>query len=153
MVAGSPGTTPNYCSIEYNLWYYPHETLEQYKREIEGCVAAVCEYDPWLRDHPPRFTWCLRNISFPLTNTDPDHEAVQILSESLERLGCTPQISGFTAASDLAWYAAKGIPGVIFGPGDLAYAHSADEFVPISDLLSATKTMALALLAWCGLER
>ena len=61
----NPGTTPNYCSIEYNLWYYPHETLEQYKQEIEGCVAAVCAYDPWLKAHPPRFTWCLRNISFP----------------------------------------------------------------------------------------
>ena len=101
-IVTNPGTTPNYCSIEYNLWYYPHETLEEYKREIEGCVAAVCEYDPWLKAHPPRFTWCLRNISFPPTNTDPDHEAVRILSASLERLGCTPQISGFTAASDLA---------------------------------------------------
>ena len=85
-------------------------------------------------------------------NTDPDHEAVRILSESLQRLGCAPRIAGFTAAADLAWYAAKGIPGVIFGPGDLAYAHSADEFVPVSEVLTATKAIARALLAWCGYE-
>jgi acetylornithine deacetylase/succinyl-diaminopimelate desuccinylase family protein len=146
----NPGTTPNYCSIEYNLWYYPHETLKEYRQEIEGCVAAISNYDPWLKGHPPRFTWCLRNISFPPTNTDLEHPAVRSLLASLERLGSNPRVTGFTAASDLAWYAAKGIPGVIFGPGDLARAHSADEFVPVSDVLNATKALALILLSWCG---
>ena len=43
---------------------------------------------------------------------------------------------GFTAASELAWYAEQGIPGVIFGPGSIAQAHSPDEFV---ELDSATR--------------
>ena len=77
---------------------------------------------------------------------------MQALLRSLHRLGRTPQIMGFNAASDLAWYAEQGIDGVIFGPGDLAQAHSPDEFVPVSDMLNATKAIALTLLAWCGYE-
>lgn len=148
----NPGTTPNYCAIEYNIWYYPQETLEEIRRDIEDYVTSLANYDPWLKEHPPRFTWGLRNISFPPANTDPDHRVAQSLLTSLQQLGYDPQVTGFTAASDLAWYAEKDMPGVIFGPGDLAQAHSPDEFVPISDLLDATKVIALALLAWCGYE-
>ena len=148
----NPGTTPNYCSIEINIWYYPQEKLEDIKREIEGCVMAVAEYDPWLKEHPPRFTWCLRNISFPPANTDADHEVVRHLVNSLKALGHPPQIKGFSAAADLAWYAERGIPGVIFGPGSIAQAHSPDEFVSVEDLLTATKAVALTVLAWCGYE-
>jgi acetylornithine deacetylase len=148
----NPGTTPNYCSIEYNIWYYPQETLDEIKQAFEGYVMALAEYDPWLKAHPPRFTWCLRNISFPPVNTSPDHDVVRSLMASLRVLGCTPEITGFNAASDLAWYAEQGISGVIFGPGDLAQAHSPDEFIPVSDMLNATKAIALALLAWCGYE-
>ena len=25
----NPGTAPNYCSIEYNIWYLPHETFDE----------------------------------------------------------------------------------------------------------------------------
>jgi acetylornithine deacetylase len=148
----NPGTTPNYCAIEYNIWYYPQETLDEIKQALEGYVMALAEYDPWLKAHPPKFTWCLRNISFPPVNTSPDHEVVRSLMASLRALGCTPEITGFNAAADLAWYAERGISGVIFGPGDLAQAHSPDEFIPVADMLNATKAIALALLAWCGYE-
>jgi acetylornithine deacetylase/succinyl-diaminopimelate desuccinylase family protein len=149
----NPGTTPNYCAIEYNIWYYPQETLEEIQREVEGCVNALARYDPWLKAHPPRFTWGLRNISFPPANTDPDHAVVKGLLASLEGIGRPSKITGFNAASDLAWYAAQGIPGAIFGPGDLACAHSPDEFVPVSDVLDVTRAIALALLEWCGYEK
>ena len=151
-IFSNPGTTPNYCSIEYNLWYYPQESLDDIKREVEGCVHALAQQDPWLEDHPPKFTWCLRNISFPPANTDPDHPAVQHLSDVLEDLGRQPKTTGFTAAADLAWYAEKGIPGIIFGPGDLAHAHSPNEFGPVDELLIATKAIALTILAWCGYQ-
>ncbi|MDA0747881.1 MAG: M20/M25/M40 family metallo-hydrolase, partial [bacterium] len=151
-INSNPGTTPNYCSIEYNVWYYPHETLEDIQAEIESCVHAVAQHDPWLRDHPPKFTWCLRNISFPPANTDPDHPAVQHLGNALRHLGQEPKTVGFTAAADLAWYAQKNIPGIIFGPGDLANAHSPNEYVPLSDMLTATRAIALTLLAWCGFD-
>ena len=59
------GTTPNYCSVEYNMWYYPDESLDDVRAEVEAVVAAVCSTDPWLRDHPPAITWKLGQIYFP----------------------------------------------------------------------------------------
>lgn len=151
-ITAPPGTTPSYCAIEYNIWYYPGETLDDVKRDIEGYVLSLTAHDPWLRVHPPKFTWGLRNVSFPPVSTDPDHEVVTTLVSILHRMGCVSQVAGFTAASDLAWYSMKGIPGAIFGPGDIAQAHGPDEFVPISDVVNATKAIALVILSWCGYE-
>ena len=120
----NPGTSPNYCSVEYNVWFLPGETFEAIRDEIEGYVADVCRTDPWLRDHPPRFTWKLRNIYFPPAETPPDHPFIQTLAGALEDLGLPPAIEAFTAASELAWYAEQGIAGTIFGPGRIAQAHA-----------------------------
>lgn len=146
----NPGTAPNYCSIEYNIWYLPNETLDEIKDEIEGYVAAFCQTDPWLREHAPRFSWKTRNVFFPPVDTPPDHPIVGAVATSLESIGRTPRIVGFTAASELAWYAEQGIPGVIFGPGSIAQAHSPNEYVELDQLRDAARAMALTAAAWCG---
>ncbi len=146
----NPGTCPNYCSVEYNIWFLPGETFEQIQSEIEAYVADVCRTDPWLRQHPPRLTWKLRNIFFPSAETSPDHPFVRRLAASLETLGAAPAVEGFTAASELAWYAERGIPGTIFGPGRIAQAHSPDEYVEIEQVVTACKAMALTAAGWCG---
>lgn len=149
-VVSNPGTAPNYCAIEYNLWFLPGESFAAVRDEIESFVAAACQLDPWLSEHPPRFTWKLRNIYFPPAETPPTHPFIQTLSTSIETLGQEPVIQGFTAASELAWYAEVGIPGAIFGPGRIAQAHSPDEHVDIGQLHAACATMALTAVAWCG---
>lgn len=146
----NPGTTPNYCSLEYNIWYLPQETFEQIRDEIETFVAGICATDPWLREHPPVFTWKLRNIFFPPVDTPPDHPFVLALAESLRALGRPAPVEAFTAASELAWYAEAGIDGTIFGPGRIAQAHSPDEYVEIDQLVAACTAMALVAAEWCG---
>jgi acetylornithine deacetylase len=42
-------------------------------------------------------------------------------------------------------------PAVVFGPGDVALAHSPDEYVEVSELVRAAKVMAHAIVDWCGL--
>ena len=149
-VISNPGTTPNYCSVEYNLWYLPDETFEGIREEIEAFVDLVCQSDPWLRDHPPRFTWKLRDIYFPPAETLPDHGVIRACLSALEAIGHDPRIEAFTAASELAWYAEVGIPGAIFGPGRIAQAHSPDEYVEVEQLSAATAAMALIAAQWCG---
>ena len=50
-------------------------------------VAAFCQTDPWLREHPPRFTWKTRNVFFPPVDTPPDHPIVGAVAASLESMG------------------------------------------------------------------
>lgn len=146
----NPGTSPNYCSIEYNVWFLPGETFEGIREEIEGYVTDVCRTDPWLREHPPRFTWKLRNFFFPAAETAPDHPFIQGLAGALEVLGLPATVEAFTAASELAWYAEQGMSGTIFGPGRIAQAHSPNEYVEVAQLVGACKAMALAIADWAG---
>ena len=43
-----------------------------------------------------------------------------------------------------------GIPAVCFGPGDIHRAHTADEYVPIADLVACAQRIALAAMRFCG---
>jgi len=144
------GTAPNYCSIEYNMWFYPDESLDAVRSEVEAVVGSVCQTDSWLREHPPRFTWRLGHIYFPPLDVPLDHPAVATLSRCLVAVGLDPAPKGFGAATDLAWYAERGLSGVICGPGRLEQCHVADEYVDTSQLLLAAQVYAQMLVDWCA---
>ena len=146
----NPGTTPNYAAVEYNIWFLPNESFEVIRSEIEEYVLAVCRTDSWLREHPPRLTWKLRNIYFPPAETAPDHPFIETLAGGLTAIGRPAPVQAFTAASELAWYAEQGIAGAIFGPGRIAQAHGVDEYVEVAQLTAAARAMALTAAAWCG---
>jgi acetylornithine deacetylase len=146
----NPGTAPDYCALEYNVWYYPGERLEDVRQEIEAYVLDACRTDSWLREHPPRFTWSLRGISFPPAATDAAHPVVQAMGAALRAAGLPVRVEGATYVTDLSWYQAAGIPGVIFAPGSITQAHAPDEYVELDKLVGATRALALMLLAWCG---
>jgi acetylornithine deacetylase/succinyl-diaminopimelate desuccinylase family protein len=144
------GTAPNYCSVEYNMWFYPDESLEDVKAEVEEVVDALARTDPWLRKHPPRFTWKLGSIYFPPLDVPLDHPAVGILAECLRDVGLDPTPEGFLAATDLAWYGERKLPGIICGPGSIAQCHVADEYIATEQLELAAKVYAQMLVEWCG---
>ncbi len=152
-VVNNPGTMANYCAIEYNIWYYPDESQEQVKAEFEAFVRAVCQTDEWLRDHPPTFTWGLRHVTFPAFETPSDHPFIELLTRSVQHAGVRPEIKGFSAASDLAWYAQEEMPGCLFGPGGIAQAHSPDEYVSLADFGRAIEICAAQLAGWCGVVK
>ena len=43
-----------------------------------------------------------------------------------------------------------GVPTIHYGPGDAALAHAPNESVPIPEVLTATKALALLALDLCG---
>jgi len=144
------GTAPNYCSVEYNMWFYPDESFDDVRAEVEEVVDAVCCTDPWLREHPPRFTWKLGQIYFPPLDLSLEHPAVTTLAGCLREVGLDSAPAGFGAATDLAWYGERRLPGIICGPGRLAQCHVADEYLDTEQLLLATKVYAQMLVEWCA---
>jgi acetylornithine deacetylase len=144
------GTAPNYCSVEYNMWWYPDESYDDVRTEVEDAVAAVASTDPWLRDHPPKLTWKLGSIYFPPLDVPLDHPAVSMLAGCLQEVGLDPTPQGFGAATDLAWYGERKLPGIICGPGSLAQCHVADEYLETRQLLLAAKVYAQMLVEWCA---
>ena len=41
-----------------------------------------------------------------------------------------------------------GIPAICFGPGDIALAHSAEEFVPVAEIVTATRVLTSVVSEW-----
>ena len=85
----------------------------------------------------------------------PDHPIIPALERAHERAAVgtpfhgTPPRHGYYGVCDATWLAAAGIPAIIYGPGDIAVAHAANESVDIEELITSCKTFALLAASWC----
>jgi len=73
-------------------------------------------------------------------------------SAGREALGREPKIGGFVACCDMWPFRQRGIPAVIFGPGELVQAHTIDEWVELAQVEAAARFYTLAALHWLGAE-
>jgi acetylornithine deacetylase len=140
------------CVLGLSLKYLPDERADDVKREFEDFVAAVARTDEWLRDHPPEIEWGVSGVSFPPSELPLDHPFAQAAATAYRDVAGEPRWAGFEAVSDLAWLAEAGVPGLLYGPGDAAQAHTTAEYLDIDDLLTATKVVELAVVEWCGVS-
>ncbi len=61
-----------------------------------------------------------------------------------------PNTGSFAAVCDASFLATKGVPSVVFGPGDLREAHAIDESVEIEEIRIAARVITRAAIRWCG---
>jgi acetylornithine deacetylase/succinyl-diaminopimelate desuccinylase-like protein len=120
-----PNIVPDYCSILVDRRTLPGETEQSVRREIHQLLRreqlqAECADD--------KLDPCL-----PL-ETDP---GLSLVGQLLEVAGQRAP-AGVHYFSDAAVLAGGGIPSVVFGPGDIAQAHTADEWVSRSELERAS---------------
>jgi acetylornithine deacetylase/succinyl-diaminopimelate desuccinylase family protein len=143
-----PFIVSEFCTIQYAIWHHPEQSLESVKREIEDYVKGVARLDPWLREHPPRFEW---KLWWPPYNVSVDHPICKTVAAAHEAAtGNKAQFHGYPCVCDATFFNRHGIPAIAYGPGDLITGHASNEYVEIQELISATKTYALAALDWCG---
>ena len=55
-----------------------------------------------------------------------------------------------SAWTDAALLNEAGIPAICFGPGDIALAHSAEEWVPVGEVEAATRVLGRFVSEWCS---
>ena len=69
--------------------------------------------------------------------------------EALRNLcGESRPLAGYVQTSDGRWFAGDNIPIILFGPGDPALAHAADEFVEVMQVLEAARAIAMMAMRW-----
>ena len=119
-----PNIVPDQCSILVDRRTLPGETEQSVRDEIQRLLRrarlqAICADD---KAAPCR----------PL-ETDP---TLPLVADCLKILG-QRQPGGVHYFSDAAVLSEGGIPSVLFGPGDIAQAHTADEWVEVAQLEKA----------------
>lgn len=130
----SPNTVPDVCRIDVDRRLLPGETAESARADLEA----------FLTRYP--------GVEFPFTCT-PAHAPCPPLApdrsgELVTRLGAT--IAGVVGrhevivvpyGTDASTLAEAGIPSVVFGPGDIAQAHTKDEWIDLSQLEPAAEIL------------
>jgi acetylornithine deacetylase len=146
-----PSTVPETLVAEGRIGLLPGEDMAAFKREVEHRIAVAAAYDEWLRQHPPCLEWF--SGQFAPAEVPADAEICQAIARAHEAVnGSAPSIEGVTYGADMRLFILfGGIPCVMYGPGDVAVAHQADEHLAIAELLAAAQTFAVLIAEWCGL--
>jgi acetylornithine deacetylase/succinyl-diaminopimelate desuccinylase-like protein len=100
--------------------------------ETEASVRA--EMNAWLRRHGLRATLTSDKIFCAPLETDARLPLVQ----KFLRAAGQKKPAGVNFFCDASVLAQGGIPGIVFGPGDIAQAHTADEWISTKSLNAAT---------------
>ena len=76
------------------------------------------------------------------------------LSRIIEELtGQKAERGGRGAIIDAGYFPLNGIPFVVYGPGNVHWAHRIDERVCLEDVVLFAKVISIFLLRWCGVKR
>lgn len=145
------------CSLWITVHFYPNEDYETVAAEIEEHLLRVAQGDPWLRKHPPSFRWGGRSMIeergeiFPSLELNTESEGLKALFAChREVLGAAPVVGMSPTVTDAGWLDRAGIPTLIYGPGELAHAHSVDESTDMQELVDYTKVMIAFIADWCN---
>jgi acetylornithine deacetylase len=143
-------TVPESLIAEGRVGLIPGEEVDPFKDLVAQRIATVAERDPWLREHPPELEWF--GGQFTPAEVEPDAPICTAVKEAHERVtGEAPAVEGVPYGADMRLFIHfGGMPCVMYGAGDVNVAHAPDEHISITELLTATSTVACLLADWCG---
>lgn len=145
-----PSSVPETLIAEGRAGLVPGEDLTSFSTAFAQVIADAAAADPWLREHPPSVEWF--SGQFAPCEVSPESAIARLVAESHRAA------TGREIALDAATYGADmrhfvnfaGVPCVMYGGGDVRLAHYTDEFVPLDELMTVARTLALAIVDWCG---
>ncbi len=153
-VAGGdwPSSEADWLTLEGRYGVAPGEDLDTARHELEDAVLSGAAGDAWLREHPPEIEWW--GGQFYPARTDVLDPIVQTTA------GAVADVTGKAAEQRAMSYGCDmgltvgmaDIPTVVFGPGDIRAAHRPDEHVPVNDLVTSARALALTMVRFCGVS-
>ena len=137
MVQGGQGvnTIAERCRLSFDRRVLPGESS---RAVWEEAVAAADTFAAARTDglrvvcHPPF-------IDAPAMDVPSDAPAVSAMGTVCRAEGRSPVPLGVGFGSDASRMTAAGVPTIVFGPGDIAQAHAAEEFVAVADVVLAAR--------------
>ena len=143
-------TVPDSVIVEGRLGVFPGEPVSDARTAFSNHIIKISNSDPWLKKNPPIIEWF--EGQFESGQTDIDHSIINHLKEAYNIVNnSNPIVEGVTYGSDLRLFTNHAdIPALLFGPGDVRLAHSANEYVEIEEVLTCIKIISNLIINWCG---
>jgi acetylornithine deacetylase len=129
----SVNTVPDRCLIEVDRRLIPGEAAEAARREFIEFLKRDLADVPF--DCSP--IW----INCPALSPDHNSELMTSLGQSIDAVTGSHEVIAVPYGTDASTLALGGIPSVVFGPGDIARAHTCDEWVPIEEVAQASEIL------------
>ncbi len=130
----SVNTVPDRCRVEIDRRLLPGEDADAaagqlfaHLRERVGDAVSFSFGDPWL--------------SAPALSPEGSAELVARLLRAAEPVAGKRRVTAVPYGTDAAPLAQSGVPCVVFGPGDIARAHTCDEWVPLEEVAQAAEIL------------
>jgi|UniRef100_A0A7V4DDR8 acetylornithine deacetylase/succinyl-diaminopimelate desuccinylase family protein len=145
----APNVVPETCLLEVDVRTLPSFSLARMEEVLREVVENVREKEGAPFEYS--ITQCIPHL--PPARISRDSELVEFLSRSIADIpGEVPTFSPFPASCEASFLVEAGIPTLIFGPGRIEEAHSANEFVPVTQVVTAGRVYALLALRLLGGE-
>jgi acetylornithine deacetylase/succinyl-diaminopimelate desuccinylase-like protein len=130
----SVNTVPDKCRIEIDRRLLPGEKAP----------AALEHLHDYLRQHVDpslEFSFSAPWLSAPALSAGGSEELAARLGAAIDGVIGSHQVQAVPYGTDAAPLAEAGIPSVVFGPGDIARAHTCDEWVPLEEVEQASEIL------------
>ena len=145
-------SVPDQLVAEGRLGVALDETVESARADLEAAIAVVNATDPWLRRHPVELEWWGGQFASGRLPAGSDLADRVAAAHRAVTAGAAPDTWAAPYGSDLRLLTGLGgIPTLQYGPGDVALAHGPDERVPIADVVTTARTLAVLALDVCGI--
>ncbi len=123
----SVNTVPDFCRVEVDRRLVGGEDpdaaparLAEFLTREAGIDFPFEMTEPWIRE--------------PALRPDGSEEITRLLGEAIDAERGTHRVHAVPYGTDAATIAWSGVPAVIFGPGDIAQAHTRDEWVDLAEV-------------------
>jgi acetylornithine deacetylase len=119
------------------------QTWRDAEADLRACIERAAAADPFLREHPPAVE--LTGGRFSSARVPADHPLPTGFAATAEAvLGRAPERLGEPYGADMRLLVNEGgTPTIMFGPGDVTLAHSADESVPLDEVANCARVLAV----------
>lgn len=135
----SVNTIPDRCRIEVDRRLIPGEDAQAAPGQLADFLKRAGIDVPF--ECGPLWIHC------PALGPELSGELVTALGQCIDAVTGVHEVITVPYGTDASTLAAAGIPSVVFGPGDIAKAHTCDEWVPLDEVERASEVLYRLALA------
>jgi acetylornithine deacetylase len=128
----SVNTVPDWCRIEIDRRVIPGEDPRALPQQVQEFLRQKLDF-PFEFDQP----WAIK----PALGPERSAELVERLGRAIDAVVGRHRVMGVPYGTDAAVIAEAGVPVVVFGPGDIAQAHTCDEWVLLEQVEQASEIL------------